>query len=46
MLYQTMRRRTLLTGGSGVDSTITAGAFAGGLAGTLAAGGAVALAGG
>jgi hypothetical protein len=36
-LYQTIRRRVLLTGGSGTDSTTTAGVFAGGFAGTLAA---------
>src|SRR5207253_632214 len=40
MLYQTIRRRVLFTGGSGVDSTTTAGGFAGaGFAGTFAAGG-------
>ena len=39
-LHQTIRRRVLLTGGSGVDSTTTAGVLAGGFAGTLAANGA------
>jgi hypothetical protein len=40
ILAQTMRRRVLLTAGSGTDSTTTAGVFAGGLAGTFAASGA------
>jgi len=35
-----MRRRILLTGGSGVDSTTTDGGLAGGLAAGFAAGGA------
>jgi hypothetical protein len=45
-LAQTIRRRTLLTGGSGFDSTTTAGGLAPVLAGALGAGGTVALAGG
>ena len=40
MLAQTMRRRILLTGGSGVDSTTTAGGFPAGLAGVFAVAGA------
>src|SRR5688572_31507168 len=42
MLYQTIRRRVLLTGGSGVDSTVTAGlaaAFETGVAAPRAGGG-------
>jgi len=45
-LAQTIRRRILLTGGSGVDSTTTAGGLPAGLAGTLGAEGAAGLAGG
>src|SRR6266581_7943432 len=45
MLAQTMRRRILLTGGSGVDSTTTAGGFPAGLAGVFAAAGAAGAAG-
>jgi len=46
MLNQTIRRRVLLTGGSGTDSTTTDGAFPAGLAGDFAAGRGAALAGG
>ena len=46
MLNQMIRRRFLLTGGSGTDSTMTAGGFPAGLAGTFGAGGAAAIAGG
>src|SRR5712692_3361370 len=38
MPAQTMRRRSLLTGGSGVDSTTTAAGFAAGRAGVFGAG--------
>src|ERR1700730_15877213 len=46
MLSQTIRRRFLFTGGSGTDSTMTAGGFPAGLAAAFGAGGAAALAGG
>jgi hypothetical protein len=45
-LSQTIRRRFLLTGGSGTDSTMTAGGFPAGLATAFGAGGAEAVAGG
>ena len=40
MLAQTMRRRILLTGGSGADSTTSAGGFPAGFAGVFAVAGA------
>jgi len=46
MLNQTMRLRVLFTGGSGIDSTMTDGAFAAGFAATFGAGGAEAVTGG
>ena len=46
MLAHTIRRRILLTGGSGFDSTTTAGGLAAALTGALGAGAAGALAGG
>jgi hypothetical protein len=46
MLSQMMRRRFLFTGGSGTDSTTTAGGFPAGLATAFGAGGAAAVAGG
>jgi hypothetical protein len=46
MLNQIIRRRFLLTGGSGTDSTTTAGGFPAGLAGAFGAGGAMVVAGG
>jgi hypothetical protein len=46
MLNQTMRRRILFTGGSGTDSTTTAGGFPAGLTGAFGAGGAAAVTGG
>ncbi len=45
-LNQMIRRRFLLTGGSGIDSTTTAGGFPAGFAAALGAGGAAAAAGG
>src|SRR5258706_3038873 len=45
-LSQMMRRRFLFTGGSGTDSTITAGGFPAGRATAFGAGGAAAVAGG
>jgi hypothetical protein len=44
MLSQMMRRRFLFTGGSGTDSTTTAGGFPAGLATAFGAGGAAAVA--
>jgi len=46
MLSQMMRRRFLFTGGSGTDSTMTAGGFPAGLAIAFGAGGAAAVTGG
>jgi hypothetical protein len=46
ILNQMIRRRFLLTGGSGTDSTTTAGGFPAGLAGAFGAGGAMVVAGG
>jgi hypothetical protein len=45
MLNQMIRRRFLLTGGSGIDSTTTAGGFPAGLASGFDAGGAAAAGG-
>jgi hypothetical protein len=45
-LNQIIRRRFLLTGGSGIDSTTTAGGFPAGFTGAFGAGGAAAVAGG
>src|SRR5258706_13394780 len=45
MLSQMMRRRFLFTGGSGTDSTITAGGFPAGRATAFGAGGVAAVAG-
>src|SRR2546421_1716368 len=46
MLSQMMRRRFLFTGGSGTDSTTTAGGFPAGLAAAFGVGGAGAVTGG